>query len=60
MPPGALLVIASSGLRGDDDAAWSAQLVELAPAGGSLAQVMVDRAGARDADLLAVVVRARE
>jgi hypothetical protein len=60
LPPGALLVIASSGLRGDDDAAWTAQLVELAPAAGALAQLVVDRAAARDADLLAVVVRARE
>ncbi|MEO8700027.1 MAG: SpoIIE family protein phosphatase [Kofleriaceae bacterium] len=60
LSPGALLVVASSGLRGEDTAAWSARVGEAAPAGPRLASVLVDGAGKipRE-DLLAVVVRER-
>lgn len=61
-PPDTLLVVASTALRGDDDARWQAQLRETAPAGGRLASVLVDiaaRHGTPDEDLLAVIVRAR-
>nr|HEX4316521.1 SpoIIE family protein phosphatase [Kofleriaceae bacterium] len=59
LPAGALLVIGSTALRGADDDAWLAQLRDLAPAGGKLAQLAVERAASRDGDLLAVVVRHR-
>ena len=55
-----LLVVASSGLRGDSDAAWSRMLREHAPASGRLATVLVEqrlRSSAPREDLLAVVVR---
>jgi hypothetical protein len=60
--PDTLLVVASTGLRGPDDEAWSTQLRELAPASGRLASVLVDvalKSGDPKEDLLAVVVRAR-
>jgi GAF domain-containing protein len=62
LEPDSLLVIASSGLRGDDDAQWQARLRSAAFASGRLATVLVDDAlkrGAPAEDLLAVVVRAR-
>jgi hypothetical protein len=62
LPDGALLVIASTAVRGDDEARWPRQLRELAPAGPRLAAMLVDaaaRAGAVEEDLLAVVVRRR-
>jgi GAF domain-containing protein len=58
----ALLVVASSGARGEDDARFLAALGELAPAGPRAAALLVDaaaRAGAAHEDLLAVVVRRR-
>ncbi len=61
-PDHALLVIASTAVRGDDDARWREALRELAPAGPRLAAMLVDaaaRAGAVHEDLLAVVVRRR-
>lgn len=60
--PDALLVIASTAVRGDDEARWHRALRELAPAGPRLAALLVDaaaRAGVADEDLLAVVVRRR-
>ena len=57
-----LVVVASTALRGSDDAHWQAQLREAAFASGRLATVLVDdalRRGAPSEDLLAVVVRAR-
>jgi hypothetical protein len=54
--------VASTALRGPDDAHWQAQLREAAFASGRLATVVVDDAlkrGAPSEDLLAVVVRAR-
>ncbi|HSN27823.1 MAG TPA: SpoIIE family protein phosphatase [Kofleriaceae bacterium] len=62
LPPDTLLVVASSGLRGLDDAAWQAQLRQAAFASGRLAAVLVEdalRRGTPTEDLLAVVVRAR-
>lgn len=62
LPPDTLVVVASTALRGDDDALWQAQLRETAPASGRLASVLVDialRRGEPSEDLLAVVVRAR-
>jgi hypothetical protein len=61
-PDEALLVIASTAVRGDDEARWQEALRELAPAGPRLAAMLVDaaaRAGAVHEDLLAVVVRRR-
>src|SRR4029077_20843288 len=62
LPPDAMLVVASTALRGDDDDRWSRQVREQPPAGGRLASLLVDgalRAGAPAEDLLAVVVRSR-
>jgi GAF domain-containing protein len=62
LPADTLLVVASTGLRGTDDARWQGQLREAAFASGRLATVLVDdamRRGAPAEDLLAVVVRAR-
>jgi len=62
LPQDALLVVASSALRGSDDARWESTLRELAPASGRLATVLVEsalRTGEPRADLLSVVVRAR-
>ena len=55
-----LLVVASSGLRGDSDTAWTRVLREHSPASGRLATVLVEqrlRTSAPREDLLAVVVR---
>lgn len=62
LPEEALLVIASTAVRGEDDARWARRLRELAPAGPRLAALLVDeatRGGAAQEDLLAVVVRRR-
>lgn len=62
LAPDSLLVVASTSLRGDDEAAWEAQLRSAAFASGRLATVLVEetlKRGAPDGDLLAVVVRAR-
>jgi len=62
LEPGVLLVIASTGLRGADDGAWHALVLEAAPAGPRLAAVLVDdalEAGEPREDFLAVVVRQR-
>jgi len=62
LPPDTLVVIASTALRGSDDARWQSALREAAPASGRLATVLVDnalRAGEPQEDLLAVVVRTR-
>lgn len=62
LPPDALIAIASSALRGDDEARWQLRLVELVDAGTGMAATLVDEAAARGElreDLLAVVVRAR-
>jgi hypothetical protein len=62
LPPHALLVIASTALRGDDDTQWHARLGERAPAGPRLASVLVELAlkvGEPREDLLAVIVRQR-
>lgn len=62
LPLDGLLVIASSGVRGDDDAAFREALRDQAPAGPRLAQLLVDgalRRGEPQEDLLAVVVRLR-
>ncbi len=61
-PPDTLVVVASTGLRGTDDARWLETLREIAPAAGRLASVVVEtalRAGPPSEDLLAVVVRRR-
>ncbi|HEY5946059.1 MAG TPA: SpoIIE family protein phosphatase, partial [Kofleriaceae bacterium] len=61
-PADSIIVVASTALRGDDDAAWEQQLVDLAPVSGRLATVLVDKAlaaGDPAEDLLAVVVRSR-
>jgi hypothetical protein len=58
--PDALLVVASSGLRGTDDERWQAQLLE--NASGRLASALVEQAlkdGEPREDVLAVVVRSR-
>jgi hypothetical protein len=55
-----LLVVASTGLRGDSDDAWARTLRELAYTSGRLASVLVEyrlRSAAPREDLLAVVVR---
>ncbi|HTL34515.1 MAG TPA: SpoIIE family protein phosphatase [Kofleriaceae bacterium] len=60
--PDTLLIVASTGLRGADDADWETKLQMMAPASGRLASVLVDsalKAGEPTEDLLAVVVRAR-
>jgi len=60
LTPGSQLVIASTGLRADDDVLWMGQVRAAAPAGARLASVLVDGALARGEpheDLLAVVVR---
>ncbi|HWU88215.1 MAG TPA: hypothetical protein VN253_13100, partial [Kofleriaceae bacterium] len=60
--PDALLVIASTAVRGDDEACWHHALREHAPAGPRLAALLVEaalRAGPAGEDLLAVVVRRR-
>jgi hypothetical protein len=62
MHPDSMLVVASTGLRGDDTERWQARLTEVAPASGRIATVLVEtalRAGAPSEDLLAVVVRSR-
>jgi hypothetical protein len=63
LAPDAMLIVASSALRGDgDDARWVATLRELAPLGPRLAQLAVERAvaaGEPAEDLLAVIVRQR-
>jgi hypothetical protein len=59
---GALLVIASTEVHGDEEVRWQQALRELAPAGPRLAALLVDaaaRAGVVHEDLLAVVVRRR-
>lgn len=59
LPPDRLLVVASTGLRGTDDARWEARLREAAVAGGRLATVLVEEAlgrGEPTEDLLAVTV----
>jgi GAF domain-containing protein len=61
-PPDMLLVVASTALRGDDDARWEQRLLETASATGRLATALVERAlrdGEPAEDLLAVVVRSR-
>jgi GAF domain-containing protein len=62
LPPTALLVVASTTLRGTDDAIWHAKLAERAPGGPRLAAMLVESAlaaGAPREDFLAVVVRQR-
>ena len=62
LPSDALVVIASSELRGSDEAAWQALLAAHAGAGQRLAGTLVEaaaKAGAPHEDLLAVVVRRR-
>jgi len=62
LPPGGMVVIASTELRGNDEALWQAVLHEHASAGPRLAKVLVDsklEAGVPQEDLLAVVVRQR-
>jgi GAF domain-containing protein len=57
-----VLVVASTALRGPDDAKWAEQLLELAPASPRLATVLLANAleaGEPAEDLLAVVVRSR-
>jgi hypothetical protein len=49
-------------LRGTDDARWEQRLIQLAPASGRLASVLLENAleaGEPAEDLLAVVVRSR-
>ncbi len=62
LKPGSQLVIASTGLRADDEILWMGIVRAAAPAGPRLASVLVDDALARGEpyeDLLAVVVRQR-
>ena len=61
LPPASLVLIASSGLRGDDVGAWTKALRDLAPTGPRLGAQLVDLAAQRELveDLLAVVVRLR-
>ncbi len=57
-----ILVVASTALRGPDDARWEQHLLEVASAGGRTATILVEKAlaaGEPPEDLLAVVVRAR-
>jgi len=60
LTPGSQVVIASTGLRDDDDIVWMGQVRAAAPAGPRLASVLVEQAlgrGEPGEDLLAVVVR---
>ena len=60
LTPGSQVVIASTGLRADDDIVWMGQVRAAAPAGPRLASVLVEAAlgrGEPHEDLLAVVVR---
>ncbi len=62
LPPDSLLVIASTAVRGDDEAAFESTLRDQAPAGPRLAQLLVENAakrGDQHEDLLAVIVRQR-
>ena len=62
LPEDTLLVIASTALRGTDDARWQHLVAERAPTSPKLATVLVETSlagGAAHEDLLAVVVRAR-
>ena len=61
LPPDALVLIASSGLRGDDRNGWQRTLRDLVPTGPKLGMQLVEHAAKRelDEDLLAVVVRLR-
>ena len=61
LPPDALVLIASSGLRGSDPKAWTTALRDLVVAGPKLGVQLVELAARRelDEDLLAVVVRLR-
>ena len=62
LPDDTLLVVASSGLRGDDDARWQRVVGDRAPATARLAALLVEHAlaaGEPHEDLLAVVVRPR-
>ncbi|MDB4960380.1 MAG: protein serine/threonine phosphatase [Myxococcales bacterium] len=62
LPHDSLLVIASTAVRGEDDARWQTSLREQAPAGPRLATVLVDvaiRRGDLHEDFLAVVIRQR-
>ncbi|HEY1550047.1 MAG TPA: SpoIIE family protein phosphatase [Kofleriaceae bacterium] len=60
LPEDTLVVVASSGLRGDSERDWARTVREYAPASGRLATVLVDQRARKSAivdDLLAVVVR---
>ena len=60
--PDRVLVVASTGVRGGDPAAWSGAVSEQAAAGAQLASVLVEAAATRGPageDLLAIVVRQR-
>ncbi|MEJ7599720.1 MAG: SpoIIE family protein phosphatase [Kofleriaceae bacterium] len=62
LPSGSMVVIASTELRGTDDAHWLATLRDHAATGPQLAKALVDGklgAGPPQEDLLAVVVRRR-
>ncbi len=62
LPHDSLLVIASTAVRGDDEARFETSLRDQAPAGPRLAQLLVEAAvkrGDSAEDLLAVVVRQR-
>jgi hypothetical protein len=62
LPPGGMVIIASTELRGADEASWQAALRLHASAGPRLAKTLVEaklEAGAPQEDLLAVVVRQR-
>ena len=62
LPPGGMVVIASTELRGSDETAWQTTLRMHAPSGPRLAKALVEsklEAGAPQEDLLAVVVRQR-
>ena len=62
LPSESMLVLASTAVRGADDARWQSSVREMAPAGTRLAQLLVDAAlhrGVPHEDFLAVVVRLR-
>ncbi len=62
LPADAVIVIASSELRGDDEVRWRMRLFELAASGSRMPGLLVERALERGTpleDLLAVVVRVR-
>jgi hypothetical protein len=62
LPRESMLVLASTAVRGEDDARWQLSVREMAPAGSKLAQLLVDaalRRGVPHEDFLAVVVRLR-